>query len=147
MEIVIVSDSHGNVDYLKKIESLHPHANYFFHLGDSERYPSEILPFISVQGNCDYSGEFPPFRLLKINNYSFYLEHGHHVSHSNSYINAKQVDFYLYGHTHVLEVRKTNNTYVINPGSITYPRDGHLGSYVVLRIDENGKITITPHYL
>ncbi len=147
MEIIIVSDSHGNVECLKEIVRLHPQANYFFHLGDSERYPQEILPFISVQGNCDYYDTFPLFRMIKTKHGIFYLEHGHRSSHSNNYILNKKVDYYLYGHTHILEIKKVGNTYVINPGSISYPRDSHRGSYIVMKWDQDGNPIITPHFL
>lgn len=147
MKIVIVSDSHKNLDILKRIAELHSDADLFWHLGDSGLYPNEIKPFISVQGNCDYYNQYPPFRLITNKYGTFYLEHGHLSSRSESYALSKHVNFYLYGHTHIMEIKKIKNTYILNPGSISFPRDGSNGSYLILIWDKNNNLEIIPQYV
>lgn len=145
MEIILVSDTHGNLDVLEKIHQLHPHADSYLHLGDSERYPQEIAPFVSVQGNCDLSDAYPAFRYFRNRYGRFYLEHGHRMRlMSYSYIVSKNADFFIYGHTHCLRNEFFQNVHILNPGSAVYPRDGDHGTYLRLYWDEKGNLTITP---
>lgn len=144
MEMILVSDSHGNIDVLKEIVRRHPHANYYLHLGDSERYPNEIEPFVSVQGNCDPYDTYPKSRFFKTRYGTFYLEHGNGVGRSLDYMASKHADFYVYGHTHVQDIRTYQGMYILNPGSTTFPRDGSIETYLVLSWDEKGELTIHP---
>ncbi|MFA6755734.1 MAG: metallophosphoesterase family protein, partial [Bacilli bacterium] len=43
---------------------------------------------------------------------------------------------FLFGHTHEKLETKVGNTYLFNPGSLTYPRDSNTGSFLVINIDE-----------
>ena len=142
MEMVLVSDTHGNIEVLKKIYERHPHANYYLHLGDSERYPEEIQPFSSVQGNCDPYDVYPMSRYFKTRYGTFYLEHGHGKGRSLDYMASKHADFYIYGHTHIQDIRTYQGMYILNPGSPTLPRDGSIGKYLLLSWDEKGELTI-----
>ena len=54
MKILLVSDSHGDDESLRKIANKHNNCDYYIHLGDSQSSPDLIRPFVSVRGNCDY---------------------------------------------------------------------------------------------
>jgi predicted phosphodiesterase len=43
----------------------------------------------------------------------------------------------LYGHTHVQKMLSQKGKWIINPGSISRPRDGY-PSYVAMKTDGNG---------
>ena len=57
------------------------------------------------------------------------------------YIESKECDIFLFGHTHKKFAKEIGNTYVFNPGSLTRPRDSSLGSYLILEIKDKNNIT------
>jgi putative phosphoesterase len=93
---------------------------------------------IAINGNCDAEVDqmVLKFKLNKsldliLNGIEFHLEHGHHL---DEYDNTKYA--ILYGHTHIKRIEKVNDNIFLNPGSITIPKDGILGSYMVLDNNE-----------
>ena len=62
-----------------------------------------------------------------------YLEHGDKIfTKINNYIKDIDCDVFLFGHTHCKLNTKINNKIVINPGSLTRPRDDTKGSYAII---------------
>ena len=61
------------------------------------------------------------------------------LASSIPFSNAKfnNADVVLYGHTHIACYEEKNGVVVINPGSLSSPRDGSSGTYAVIKI--NGK--------
>ena len=55
----------------------------------------------------------------------------------------------MYGHTHKPEVDVDDEVTVVNPGSLSYPRqEGRLPSYVIMEIDdETQEVHYTIKYL
>jgi hypothetical protein len=54
----------------------------------------------------------------------------------------------MYGHTHRPEVSFDENLMVLNPGSLTYPRqEGRSPSYIVLEMNEKNCIGYSIRYL
>ena len=65
MKLLVLSDSHGNVDNMVlAVERTHP--DWILHLGDvvrdgdalHSRFPE--IPFAQVSGNCDFAAMEPP---------------------------------------------------------------------------------------
>ena len=53
----------------------------------------------------------------------------------------KGADVVFYGHTHVPELTYEDDITIVNPGSISYPRqDGRHPSYVVIDVDSQGDL-------
>lgn len=137
MKILIVSDSHGNDEILRELYKMYPNMDYYLHAGDSQSSLMAIYPFDSVLGNCD----FYDFDLVrKISTPKGYLLMRHYPKYSKEEI--KDVKFFIHGHTHVARVKKENELYVICPGSVSLPRDGTNGTYMIIEINENSS-TIT----
>lgn len=139
MKIVVVADSHGNLSLLSEIFQKHYDADIFYHLGDSELPGYYLNHFCAVRGNCDYN-DLPRMRDVEVLNYKIHLEHGdnfHLMLNSEKYITSLDCDIFLFGHTHKKLVGKVGKTYVFNPGSLTRPRDGEKGSYLILEINED----------
>lgn len=143
MKIVIVSDSHGNYSLLNQIVNENYDADYFFHLGDFEIPESLMSPFCFIKGNCDFSSSAPTEKNIIINNLKFHLEHGDKINYMyfDEYIKNKNCDIFLFGHIHKKMALEIYNTKVFNPGSLTRPRDSSKGSYLILFIDKNNRIT------
>ncbi len=52
-------------------------------------------------------------------------------------LNEIPEDVLLVGHTHIPQIRPVNGKWLLNPGSVGFPKDGNpLASYLILDLDE-----------
>ncbi len=135
IKISIVSDSHDNIDNLKKIVEISnkEECDYLFHLGDIvSPLTAEILSGFkgdvkAVFGNCDgdrielmkvfnnFGGEiFIPPKKITISDKTFVLMHVPFLI-DEVFVSGK-LDYICYGHTHESKIKKSNNTILLNPG-------------------------------
>ncbi len=78
--------------------------------------------FYYVYGNCDTPSFFPGFDTqiqFTVFNKNLFLSHGHQAFNCH-----KDIDIIIYGHTHIYFLEKKEAQIVMNPGSITCPRNG-----------------------
>ncbi|MBR1386638.1 MAG: phosphodiesterase [Bacilli bacterium] len=154
MKIMFVSDIHGNIDSLQRIEAIYKDekVDKIIFLGDMyyERFETkdEIDEIIDkfqnkyiIRGNCDTEIDILTSKLSFLPFY-YFEAFGKKVfaSHGNIYnidrFPDKEFDILIGGHTHIGKIIKKNNKYFLNPGSISYPRDSSEKSYMI--IDEKG---------
>ena len=141
MKILVVSDTHRNVSLLKDLYYQNAACDYFLHLGDSELPEYLMNDYSTVKGNCDYA-DFPKVKDIEIDGLKIHMEHGDGFKfqmNPTKYIEDLNCDIFLFGHTHKKLANKVKNTYIFNPGSLTRPRDGSKGSYLILTL-ENKKL-------
>ena len=105
---------------------------------------------VIVQGNNDFFSDLPREIVVKIGKYNALVTHGHPYYVNMGYehlvreAKKRKMDMVIYGHTHRPVITKENGIHVLNPGSLTYPRqEGRQYSYIILEIDENGEIEST----
>ncbi len=151
MKVLIVSDTHRNEDNLIKVLDREKNLDLLIHCGDVEGSEYEIEQYagcktIFVAGNNDYFSRLPREIEIQLEDYKVWITHGHnyYVNTNPEYIKkeakARDMSIVMYGHTHRPVAEKSENLLVINPGSLTYPRqEGRRPSYAVLEI-ENSKI-------
>ncbi len=138
MKIVVVSDTHGNMDVIDRVINANPKADLYLHAGDSQTYPQMLSKFRVVKGNCDYGLDYPEELNIDTKYGKIYVTHGHRFLNLSTYlIESKNAKIFIFGHTHQKLLTKVNETYVLNPGSLSRPRDGNDGSYAIIDIDEN----------
>ena len=80
--ILLVSDTHGRLNYFKEMLARTGKPDRLIHLGDSEGQQDEIArlagcPVDIVRGNCDYSSDLAQDKLIEIGKYRVFLTHGH----------------------------------------------------------------------
>lgn len=139
MKILAVSDSHGRDDILLDLYTMYPKMDYYLHAGDSQSVSYNIFPFDSVLGNCDYYGDFPSFRRIKTSIGDIFIKHTPGINSKDK--NGTKI--FIYGHTHINELKEIEGIIYLNPGSVSRPRDGSLGSYAIIEIKDNeAEITI-----
>ena len=153
MRALIISDIHGALEPVLKIEKLAEKADLVICLGDvlyhgprndlpSSYNPKAVIPvmnslstkIIAVRGNCDAEVDqmvlsFPILSttaLVHIDGYTLTLSHGHIYSESQLPPGA---EIFLYGHTHIPVAKKENGITIFNPGSVSIPKGGHSASY------------------
>ena len=133
MKILLVSDSHGYNEALRKLVDMYPNMDLYLHAGDSEQDEFSIKPFISVRGNCDHYYDFPNCLVIPSPFGNIYVQHTPYVL--KSVINEHNAKIVIHGHTHVRRNETKNGILFINPGAISYARDKFNGSYAIIEID------------
>ena len=142
MDILVLSDSHGAVaPMVRAVELAKP--DLILHLGDCWRDGEQLrarfpdIPLEQVPGNCDFQPEEPAERLLVLEGKRILLCHGHTYGVKTSLLAAgfaaeeRQLDLFLFGHTHRPLVDRRGRTLFLNPGSIG---DSTRPSYAVVTI-------------
>ena len=107
---------------------------------------------VNVAGNCDwgYHGAEDE-ELVTAAGSKIFLTHGHLYGVKSNPANfllavrEKGANIGVFGHTHVAFIKKINGILLINPGSLSYPRDGKGQSFMVLELAE-GKEPEIYHY-
>lgn len=160
MKIVIMSDIHGSYYFLKKgLEKFEEEkGDRLLILGDElyhgprnelpkEYNPKEVLKLlnqykdkiIAVRGNCDSEVdqmvlEYPimsDYVLLDIDDLRIFATHGH-IYNPDNLPKLNSINVFLYGHTHIQRCEKKDNLYILNPGSISIPKNNNKNSYGVI---------------
>ena len=78
--------------------------------------------------------EFPvmaDYALLVIDGITIYATHGH-VYHENHLPPMQKGDVLLHGHTHVLRADQCGDITILNPGSVSIPKEGNPPTYAIL---------------
>lgn len=157
-QALIFSDSHGRIDGVLDIMKKYPKAEAVFHCGDIEGDDDRLrmatpYPVAIVRGNCDYISSLPQEIVTTFGGKKIAMCHGHRQSVYAGVDTLKywglerEADIVLYGHTHVPFVEQSSTITVINPGSVSKPRqEGHRKSYAVLTIEDDGEITVQIQY-
>lgn len=159
MRILIMSDthgSHGNLDQV--LESERPYEQ-IIHLGDIEGAEDYIetaagCPVEAVRGNNDYFSTLPEEKIIEAAGKRILITHGHYyyvaagVERLIKEAQGRDVDIVMFGHTHRPLIRREGSLTVINPGSLSYPRqEGRRPSYIVMEIGPKGAAEFLLKYL
>ena len=149
MKILIVSDTHGYNDVMWDVIKKEEPIDMMIHCGDIETNPQVIRDKVDctlhmVAGNNDYNPDLDRVQIFEIGQYKALLTHGHrqHVysGYSNLYYLGEEnkVDFVFFGHVHIPVVRKEGDITLVNPGSLTYPRQiGRVPTYIVMTLENH----------
>ena len=152
-KILIVSDSHGRMENLKKaITNMAGTMDRMIHLGDSlcSLETMEELagcPVDMVKGNCDsLMSDLPLSKLIQIGQHTAFLTHGHKfgglwgIDAMKKTARENGAGIVMFGHTHEPMVEPYGDVVVLNPGSISQPRqEGHQPTYIVMNMEEDGR--------
>lgn len=140
--IVLVSDTHGNLHNLYKLDELIMHSSYFIHLGNNKSDAHLYRSAICVGGNGD--GVPTNDRVIEIDGIKIFITHGHKYDVKNSLLplalKAEEcgAKYVFYGHTHIADICEVNGVTLINPGSLYSSPMGYL-SYCYLHT-HNGRL-------
>lgn len=101
---------------------------------------------ISVRGNCDSEVDqmvlaFPmlaDYTILFDGTRRIFATHGH-LYNEDQMPPLEDGDMLIHGHTHIPVAKEVKGRYIVNPGSISLPKENNPNSYGVL---EDGVVTI-----
>ena len=159
MKILIVSDTHRyNTNFLNVVDKTGP-LDMVVHCGDVEGSVLLIseaagFPIEMVQGHNDFFSRLPREKEFMIGGYKVWLTHGHnyYIAMNSEVIKQearmREVDIVMCGHTHKPMVDIGKDVTLINPGSISYPRqENRKPSYITMEIDSAGEAHYTINYV
>lgn len=159
MKVLIVSDTHGSLKYLKKAVSKTGQFAYLIHCGDAEGQEEEIeeiagVPCTFVRGNNDWDADTAREEIVTLNGVRIFITHGHlygiggGLSMLEEEARAENCRIAVCGHTHRPFIEEGEELTILNPGSLTYPRqEGRQPSYIVLELTDKGDILAVIMYL
>lgn len=140
--VAIISDTHGLLR--KQVLAQLSDVDYIIHAGDVGSKAildrlARIAPLTAVQGNTDFSFlGLARSELIEIGNYHFFVQHIAEDIEIDP--QAAGVDVVITGHTHRYDVQRKKGVLYLNPGSVSYPRDGSIPSMIRLSISEQGEL-------
>lgn len=163
MDILLLSDTHGELTKTLSIIKQHPNMDGYFHLGDVG-FAHEYIPQCTiVRGNHDEDNfvkeavfDFCGFHTLLVHGDCFEKMLIDELSNAirlykdwDDCLNAiydeivktakkKGYQAVFFGHTHTACFQKREGIYLCNPGSLLFSHDGQPSSYAILHIDEDG---------
>ncbi len=156
MKIIVLSDTHGKLKKVYDIMSKINDPDLIIHCGDycsdAQTIEEEFgIPVESVPGNCDGGGR-DSYKIIDTPAGKIMITHGHELGagynetlllYSAEEQECKAVCF---GHTHVPVCEKIDGIYLINPGSLSKPRDGSSGSYAVITVEKENMYANIVYY-
>lgn len=167
MKWMIASDIHGSAYYCRRLLEAYrkEQADRLLLLGDilyhgprndlpRDYAPKEVIAMLNplkneiyaVRGNCEAEVdqmvlEFPvmaDYFIFIENGKAVYATHGH-IYNADHLPPMKEGDVLLHGHTHVLKAERREGYTLLNPGSVSIPKEGNPNTYGVM---ENGLFEI-----
>ena len=157
MKILIISDTHGRLENLYRVLEIEKPVDNLLHLGDFSRDQDEIRAAAEcacafVRGNCDWCCDERDTRDFGLFDHRIHMEHGHMLPDSFAGIAAKAAglgaDIIMYGHTHMPLVHRQNGVYIVNPGSLSKPRQSdRRPSYIIMTIEDGQEPEFEIRYL
>ncbi len=152
MKYLIVSDSHGYNENLRKvIERVSP-IEGMFHLGDLQCSLNVIediadCPVYAIAGNNDFRSELEETRTEVIGGKRIAMCHGHRhgayygISRLVYWGLEQEADVVMFGHTHEPFLSYEQGMALLNPGSISLPRqEGRNPTFTIMEIDKDGEL-------
>lgn len=155
MKVLVISDTHGKIDNARFVlEQVIPAGiKTVLHCGDyisDARLIQKFYPDIDVYGvygNCDvgFGGEYS--KVITLEDVSIYMSHGHKYGvkwedYDEVIIDAMAYDAQVAvcGHSHRAYLSEEQGVVVMNPGSLTLPRDSQYPSYGILELEQGNVI-------
>lgn len=158
MKVLIVSDTHRHNENLFEVIKRVGPIDLLIHLGDAEGSEELIEAQAGcrvemIAGNNDFFSNLDREKEIKIGKYNVLLTHGHfyYVSVGTENIKkeavGRQFDIVMFGHTHRPLLEIGEDVTVLNPGSLSFPRqEGRIPTYAIMEIDDKGEAHYTINY-
>lgn len=166
MKIMVASDIHGSAYYCQKMTEAYKNsgAQKLLLLGDilyhgprndlpKEYAPKKVIEMLNnisdeilcVRGNCDSEVDQMVLKFNIMAEYAIiydgermiFATHGHKFNKDNL-PSLKEGDILLHGHTHIPVNESIDGITVMNPGSVSIPKENSWHGYMII---ENGTYT------
>ena len=147
MKILAISDTHGELGKVYEVYRSIKDVDMILHMGDYLRDAEDLnkridVPVIGVKGNCDGAlRKEDCTEIVETEAGKILMTHGHVDGVNYDITNLvyrgmeEEARIILFGHTHIPYLENTDDLMIMNPGSLTRPRDGSYGSYGIIEIN------------
>lgn len=155
--ILVISDSHERLSAAMDMISV-GNFDHVIHLGDMANDAEDLKNIYedvfvhSVRGNCDFfDTETAEILVITINGTRIFACHGHQYGVKSSMdklekaARKRKADIALFGHSHRQVLVDLGDLILMNPGSISLPRDSHEPSCGILEIEPDGRLHYNLH--
>ena len=148
MKVLIVSDTHGHDENLERAVMMETPFDMLVHCGDVEGREIFIealvdCPCCIVAGNNDFFSDLPREVMIQLEGHRILVTHGHYYGVSMGLYGvldegkARECQVVLFGHTHRPVEETEEGILLLNPGSLSYPRqEGRRPSYAVMELQQ-----------
>lgn len=153
MKILVIGDTHGKIRHVVDLIHDLKDIDRIIHLGDLVGDAKFLekqftgIPIDYVRGNCDFLDfDTPEDKTILAVGKRIWLTHGHlyHVKRNYNLIGIQamenEADIALFGHTHAGYIGHYEDIWLMNPGSVSEPRDRGMPSFGIIEINADGKI-------
>lgn len=159
MKVLVVSDTHGRDEKLETAVEIEQPFDYLIHCGDVEGREIFIealaeCPCTIVAGNNDFFSDLPREEEITLEGHKILVTHGHNYGVSMDLYGiaeeaaSRDCEIVCFGHTHKPVIEHKNGVLVLNPGSLSFPRqEGRYFSYIVMDLEENEEPDVEIRYL
>lgn len=152
MKVLVISDTHRNISNVEFVlEQIMPRGvQTVLHCGDNiddakrlkALYPE--LTVHAVYGNCDGLGYGDDYtKIVEVGGISIFMTHGNRYQVKYGDYEMLMIDAMAHdaqvavcGHSHCAYLNRQEDFVMLNPGSISEPRDGYGYSYAILDIED-----------
>ncbi len=142
--VAVFADSHNMFSRLPLAIERLGEVDLLFHLGDfaidAERIAAALgdVPYVVVKGNNDSGSIYPKKRIELVEDAWIMLVHGdgyHTIYQMIDQARESRCSAVLFGHTHVPLVQADGELLIVNPGSISLPRQGSKPTCALLEVE------------
>ncbi len=165
MKILILSDTHGELDATREVIHEHSDADLMIDLGDIGFDLKELDGFVIVKGNHDKATKLPREKVIEVMGHRILCTHGDMFEaetieevfamktdkdcdimqlcmetlyrHIVRYAKKKQCDIVCFGHTHIRIHEIRDGVTLVNPGSLLFGMDGNDKSYAIMKLERS----------
>lgn len=151
MKVLVISDTHGNIENAKNVlnQVIPAGVETVLHCGDyisDARLLEKFYPQVEiygVYGNCDVGFGGAYSEVVTLEGVSIYMSHGHRYGVKWGEYDEVAIDAIAHeatvaicGHSHQAYLEKKQGVLIMNPGSLTLPRDSKYPSYGILELKD-----------
>lgn len=148
MKMIVISDTHHDIDAIRRILPVINECDTLVHLGDCNddilkiQHELKVKEIIYVRGNCDYVMRSPERVVKEWGGVKFLFTHGHNYRVDSSLLDItyaaleNECKYVFYGHTHIAAMDEKYGIQILNPGSVSRPRAGYPSYALVEKKDE-----------
>lgn len=142
MKVLVTSDTHGLYSAISDYILCNEDIDLLIHMGDGASDVENIhyetgINYEFVRGNNDYNSNAPYEKIIEIEKIRIFITHGHkynvYYGHTDILNRAKELSCHIaiHGHTHRYIDILEDDIRILNPGSVSMPRDNNPGFLII----------------
>jgi putative phosphoesterase len=153
VRIGVLSDTHNDLSLALEVFRETQPLDMLLHAGDHYKDGIHLGERLNIEtkavvGNCDVFSKGPSEEIIRLDQHTILLTHGHKYGVKNSlqklYYRSQEVraNIVVFGHTHMPLYIVERKVHFLNPGSLTLPRGNSKPGYGLITLEEGINIQL-----